>query len=135
MTTWAEPYRQDRHSVYRIEYHLVWASKRRRRILTGTLRDRLDAIVRDSLREMGCEVLGLEIQPDHLHLYLAATPRWSPAQLVGRVKSRSAPLLREEFVELQHMPAVWTRSFLCSTEESVPPDTIARYVAEQATRD
>lgn len=130
-----QAYRRKETCVFLINYHLVWCPKRRRRILVDSLKERLERIIRETAPELECEVLALEIMPDHLHLFLSATPQWAPNQLVGRIKGKSARLLRQEFPELLRMPSLWTRSSFCSTAGNVSPETIARYIAEQATRD
>jgi putative transposase len=130
-----QSYRRKETCVFLINYHLVWCPKRRRRILVGSLKERLVHIIRQTAPEVESEVLALEIMPDHLHLFLSAAPQWAPSQLVGRIKGKSARLLRQEFPELLRMPSLWTRSFFCSTAGNVSSDTIARYIAEQTTRD
>jgi putative transposase len=130
-----QSYRRKETCVFLINYHLVWSPKRRRRILVGPLKERLERIIRETAPELESEVLALEVMPDHLHLFLSATPQWAPNQLVGRLKGKSARLLRQEFPVLLRMPSLWTRSFFCSTAGNVSSETIKRYIAEQATRD
>jgi putative transposase len=130
-----QSYRRKETCVFLINYHLIWCPKRRRRILVGPLKERLERIIRETAPELESEVLALEIMPDHLHLFLSATPQWAPNQLVGRLKGKSARVLRQEFPELLRMPSLWTRSFFCSTAGNVFSKTIARYIAEQTTRD
>ena len=130
-----QAYRRKETCVFLINYHLIWCPKRRRRILVGRLRDRLEQIIRETALELESEVLALEIMPEHLHLFLSTTPQWAPNQLVGRLKGKSARLLRQEFPELLRMPSLWTRSFFCSTAANVSSETIQRYIAEQTTRD
>jgi putative transposase len=130
-----QAYRRKETCVFLVNYHLIWCPKRRRRILVGRIRDRLERIIRETAPELEAEVLALEILPDHLHLFLSATPQWAPNQLVGRLKGKSARLLRQEFPELLRMPSLWTRSFFCSTAGNVSSETIRRYIAEQTTRD
>jgi putative transposase len=130
-----QSYRCKETCVFLINYHLIWCPKRRRRILVGPLKERLERIIRETAPELESEVLALEIMPDHLHLFLSATPQWAPNQLVGRLKGKSARVLRQEFPELLRMPSLWTRSFFCSTAGNVSSETIARYIAEQTTRD
>jgi putative transposase len=130
-----QAYRRKETCVFLLNYHLIWCPKRRRRILVGPLRDRLEQILRESAPELESEVLALEILPDHLHLFLSSTPQWAPNQLVGRLKGKSARLLRQEFPALLRMPSLWTRSFFCSTAGNVSSETIRRYIAEQTTRD
>jgi putative transposase len=64
--------------------------------------------------------------PDHLHLFLLATPQWAPNQLVGRLRGKSARLLRQEFLELLRMPSLGTGSYFCSTAGTVSSETIER---------
>jgi REP-associated tyrosine transposase len=130
-----QSYRRKETCVFLINYHLIWCPKRRRRILVGPLKERLERIIRETAPELESEVLALEIMPDHLHLFLSATPQWAPNQLIGRLKAKSARVLRQEFPELLRMPSLWTRSFFCSTAGNVSSETIARYIAEQTTRD
>jgi putative transposase len=130
-----QAYRRKETCVFLVIYHLIWCPKRRRRILVGRLRDRLEQIIRETAPELESEVLALEILPDYLHLFVSTTPQWAPNQLVGRLKGKSARLLRQEFPELLRMPSLWTRSFFCSTAANVSSETIQRYIAEQTTRD
>ncbi|MGZ3336415.1 MAG: IS200/IS605 family transposase [Isosphaeraceae bacterium] len=130
-----QSYRRKETCVFLINYHLIWCPKRRRRILVGLLKERLERILRETAPELESEVLALEVMPDHLHLFLSATPQWAPNQLVGRLKGKSARLLRQELPVLLRMPSLWTRSFFCSTASNVSSETIKRYIAEQATRD
>ena len=130
-----QSYRRKETCLFLINYHLIWCPKRRRRILVGPLKERLERIIRETAPELESEVLALEVMPDHLHLFLSATPQWAPNQLVGRLKGKSARLLRQEFPVLLRMPSLWTRSFFCSTAGNVSSETIKRYIAEQATRD
>ncbi|MGZ3396342.1 MAG: IS200/IS605 family transposase [Isosphaeraceae bacterium] len=130
-----QSYRRKETCVFLINYHLIWCPKRRRRILVGLLKERLERILRETAPELESEVLALEVMPDHLHLFLSATPQWAPNQLVGRLKGKSARLLRQELPVLLRMPSLWTHSFFCSTASNVSSETIKRYIAEQATRD
>jgi putative transposase len=130
-----QAYRRKETCVFLIHYHLVWCPKRRRPILVGPLKERLEVIIRESAPQLESEVLALEVMPDHIHLFLSATPQWAPNQLVGRIKGKSARLLRQEFPVLLRMPSLWTRSFFCSTAGNVSSETIKGYIAEQTTRD
>jgi putative transposase len=120
--------------VYLVNYHLIWCPKRRRKILVDRLKTRLDELIRETAPALECEILALEILPDHLHLFVSTTPRWAPNQIVGRFKGKTSPLLRQAFPFLQRMPSLWTRSYFCSTAEYISADTIRRYIEAQSTR-
>jgi putative transposase len=130
-----QEYRRKETCVFLMNYHVVFCPKRRRKILVGPIRDRLMQIIWEMAPDLECDVLALEVMPDHVHLLLSAAPQWAPNQLIGRFKGKSARLLRQEFPQLQRMPSVWTRSYFISTAGNVSSETIARYIAEQTTRD
>jgi putative transposase len=121
--------------VFLVNYHLIWCPKRRRKILVDRLKTRLDELIRETSPNLECEILALEILPDHLHLFVSATPEWAPNQIVGRFKGKTSRILRQEFPFLQRMPSLWTRSYFCSTAGHVSADTIRRYIEAQSTRD
>jgi putative transposase len=131
----SQGYHRKETCVFLINYHVVFCPKRRRKILVGPIRDRLMQIVWETAPELDCDVLALEVMPDHVHIFLSANPQWAPNQLIGRLKGKSARLLRQEFPALQRMPSVWTRSYFISTAGNVSAATIERYIAEQTTRD
>jgi putative transposase len=130
-----QEYRRKETCVFLMNYHAVFCPKRRRKILVGPIRERLMQIIWETTPDLECDVLALEVMPDHVHVFLSATPQWAPNQLIGRLKGKSARILRQEFPELQRMPSVWTRSYFVSTAGNVSSETIARYIAEQTTRD
>ena len=67
-------------------------------------------------------------------MVLNALPQISPSQIMAKIKGVSSRKLRQEFKQLQHMPSLWTRSFLVSTAGNVSSDTIKKYIEEQKTR-
>ncbi len=127
-------YRRKETCVFLVNYHLVFCPKRRRRILVGAVKTRLEEIIHETAPEIECEVLALEVMPDHVHLFVSAVPQYAPNEIVGRFKGKSARLIRQEFPLLKRMPSLWTRSYFVSTAGNVSTETIKRYIEEQQTR-
>jgi putative transposase len=128
-------YRSKETCVFLVNYHLIWCPKRRRKVLVDRVRARLEELIRETAPDLECEILALEILPDHLHLFVSATPQWAPNQIVARLKGKSSRILRQEFPILRRMPSLWTRSFFVSTAGNVAADTIQWYIEAQSTRD
>jgi putative transposase len=128
-------YRSKETCVFLVNYHLIWCPKRRRKVLVDRVRARLEELIRETAPALECEILALEILPDHLHLFVSATPQWAPSQLVARFTGTSSRILRQEFPILRRMPSLWTRSFFVSPAGHVAADTIQRYIEAQSTRD
>lgn len=101
--------------------------------MKGNVAQYLDRLLREKAIELDCEVLALEIQPEHVHLFLSAPPEWSPLQVMHRLKGYSARILRKEFPALMKLPSMWTRSYFVSTAGNVSSATIRRYIESQST--
>ncbi len=129
-----DAYKHRRHAVYALNYHFVWIPRRRRRVLVADVATRLDALIREKAEEVEMEILELAIQPDHLHLFVSASPDWAPNQIVHRLKGYTARALRQEFPILLRMPSMWTDAYFVSTAGRVSAETIQRYIAAQSTR-
>lgn len=125
-------YKQSERQVYLINYHLVWCPKRRRKILVGNIKTRLEEIIKQVAKELDVEILALEVMPDHLHLFISARPQLCIPHIVKSFKGRSSHDLRIEFPELLKMPSMWTHSYFVSTAGNVAAETIQRYIEAQS---
>lgn len=129
------------HVVHVCVYHLVWATKYRRKVLDMTnsagvtVSGRLKQIVADVAAEHGWAVQAIETMPDHVHLFVQADHDSSPAEIARAMKGRTSRLLREEFPVLRtRIPCLWTRSYFVATAGDVEAATIQHYVESQRTR-
>jgi len=121
--------------VYKVNYHFVWCPKYRRAVLTGGIPGRLESLLRDKVAELGGSVLALDIQPDHVHLFVEIAPRWSPAQVAYRLKGYTRSRLRREFPYLKsRLPSLWSRSYYVGTAGNVSAETVRRYIEAQKGR-
>ena len=79
------------HSVYRLQYHIVWVCKYRRKILNPGVCAYLRRIFPKLLRSMpGVEIKTIGPDENHLHLIMVIPPKYSIASVVGRLKGQSA---------------------------------------------
>lgn len=110
-------YKSNHNVVYHCVYHVIWCPKYRRAVLIGQIETRLKEIIIANCQELRCDVLELEVMPDHVHLLVECDPQFGINQLVKRLKGRSSRLLRQEFPELVYarkMPTLWTNRHFCS---------------------
>jgi len=125
-------YLRSETSVHHMAYHFVWCPKYRRKVLEGNVAERLRQLLDAKARELGCELLSLEIMPDHVHIFIQAPPTLSPNHIVAALKGYSSRVLRSEFPELRsRLPTLWSRSYFVSTHGHISSETIQRYIEEQ----
>src|SRR5713101_3410895 len=63
-------FKSNNNIVYACTYHVVFCPKYRRKVLVHGVDVRLKAIAREVALEARCDVLELEVMPDHVHLLL-----------------------------------------------------------------
>jgi putative transposase len=112
-------------------YHFIWIPKRRKKILFGKIKERLIELIHIKAKELECEVVSLEVMPDHVHLFIQSNPKTSANHLVGQIKGYTSRILRQEFKELLFLPSLWTRSYWVSTAGNVSQAVIRKYIEEQ----
>lgn len=130
----ARAYQHKTTSVFLLNYHLIWTPKYRRKVLVGKIRARLIEVLHEKCQQMKWEIIALEVMPDHLHIFLGASPSDSVEIIVKHLKGYSSFRLRQEFPQLARMKSLWTRSYFVSTAGNVSGVTIERYIAEQRTK-
>ena len=128
-------YRTTKTTVSLINYHFVFCPRYRRKIFNiSNVEERFKELVNIVCEEMEIEVIAIECDKDHTHMFLNCLPSMSPADIMQKIKGYTSKVLREEFVELEKMPSLWTRSYFVSTAGNVCSETIKRYVENQKTR-
>lgn len=122
---------------YSIWYHIVFLPKYRRKVLTNQQ-------ISQKLKETFVEIANgydflidtMEVVDDHVHLFLSAPPRYSPAQIVQMTKSISARVLRKEFWH-EIKKYIWEDEFWCdgyfvsTVNDHTTADEIRKYIVNQ----
>lgn len=119
-----------RHAKFQIAYHFVWIPKYRNSILNNDIKAELNSIIHGIAKQFNFEILALEIMPDHIHLFLSASPKYSPAEIIKIVKGTTARKLRAKFPTLCNSKHLWTDSYFIATHGNVSAETIRRYIEE-----
>jgi putative transposase len=74
------------HVIWCCEYHIVWVPKYRFRILTGAVGEEIRKTIQVFCGRLDCEVVELNVQPDHVHLLVKVPPKQSISSLMGTLK-------------------------------------------------
>ncbi|MDI0267306.1 IS200/IS605 family transposase [Clostridioides difficile] len=128
-------YRRTQTTVSLINYHFVFCPRYRRKVFNiEGLEDRFKTLVKNKCKEMDIEIIAIECDKDHTHMFLNSLPTLSPSDIMQNIKGYTSKILREEFIELSKMPSLWTRSYFVSTAGNVCSETIKKYVENQKTR-
>ena len=127
-------FRRERHSVSRITVHLVCVTKYRRKVLDQAALDWLREHGRKLFEKMGCELLALDGEADHVHLLAEYPPKYSISALVNAFKGTSSRLLRKERPDIQKRYSdgvLWSPSYFAASTGGASLDVVKRYVEQQ----
>lgn len=128
-------YRTTKTTVSLINYHFVFCPRYRRKIFDiPNVEERFKHMVKYICEEMDIEIIAIECDKDHAHMFLNCLPTLSPSDVMQKIKGVTSRVLREEFQQLSKMPSLWTRSYFVSTAGNVSSETVKQYVENQKTR-
>jgi putative transposase len=123
------------HSAYIISYHLVWIPRYRKKVWVGPVEARLKELLAEIAMQYGFEILAVEVMPDHVHLFVSAPPKFSPAEIVRLFKGITSRKLKKEFENLRRQywgehATLWAEGYYVGTAGHVSAETIKRYIEE-----
>ncbi len=88
----AHEYRRTENSVSSINYHFVFVPKRRKPVLVSNVAKRLQEIIFELVQEHNWRLIALEIQPDHVHMFINAPTDEAPSKIAMWVKGRASAI-------------------------------------------
>nr|WP_268761638.1 IS200/IS605 family transposase [Caldanaerobius fijiensis] len=92
-----------------------------------------ERLLREKCERMEVKILDLSVQPDHIHLFVSAPPRYAPSQLINAFKGYTSRYLKEEYPHLKKLTgneSLWTDTYYVGTAGTVSAETIRHYIEE-----
>ena len=122
------------HVLWHCQYHIVWVPKYRYRVLTGKVGFEVSKTIRVYAEKLGCDIVEINIQPNHVHLLLKVPLKVSISKLLGTVKGKSALQVFKQFPYLKLKPYwgnhFWAKGY-CVDTVGVDAEMIRKYVKYQ----
>ena len=124
-----------RTCVFNINYHIVWSTKYRRKVLTPNIENRLKEILINVGKQKGFEIEEIEVgSQDHVHVLVSAIPKISISYIAKMMKGISGRLLLKEFPEIikkLYNGELWNPSYYVETIGSISEEAIRQYIQNQ----
>ena len=126
--------RKGAHVQYEIEYHIVWTTKYRYKVLEGKIAERLRMLIRQSCNSMNVTIIKGSIGKEHVHLLLNCPPNLAVSKIVQQLKGKTSKILQMEYKDLkkrywgQHL---WGAGYFCRSVGTVTREMIKEYIENQ----
>ena len=128
-------YTHSRCGVYKCCYHIVFATKYRRKVLTASVEQALKFIFDEIARDNDFKIEACEVgNCDHVHVFVSAKPKVIPSSILKQLKGISARRLHIQLPEVRCKVSAkhfWSPSYFLSTVGHVSEETIRHYIENQ----
>lgn len=126
------------HSVYRLQYHIVWGTRYRRKYLKPYAKTELVTSLYFTIKKYPTLHLeAVNTDEDHVHLQIEIPPNLTIAAVVQRLKSESSAKLKKRFKFIREMyldGSIWSVGYFVSTI-GLNEQQINKYIKWQGKRD
>ena len=126
--------RKSSHVQYDIDYHIVWTTKYRYRVIEGNIAERARKLVIQSCNSMNVNIIKGSIGKEHIQLLVSCPPSLSVSKLVQQLKGKTSRTLQIEFKELRKRywgRHLWASGYFCRSVGTVTRNIIKEYIENQ----
>ena len=124
-----------RHSVYRLQYHLIMTTEYRKNCITEEMFLYLRNETERLFKAQGVELIEMSYEPDHVHILFSAPPTICLSTFVNSYKSVSSRFIRKEFSEYLKKyywkNVFWNKSYMVLSSGGAPIEVIKKYIENQ----
>ena len=124
-------YRYGSHTVFNIEYHFVWVTLYRYKVMTEEVALRVRELVRQTCESFEIQIIKGVVSKDHVHIFVSAPPTMSPSEIMRRIKGRTSSKLFADYPHLRKKfwgRHFWARGYFCASSGNVTDEIIKTYL-------
>jgi len=132
---------KEAHTVYQTQYHIVWVTRYRRKILCRGIDAYFKILIPKECRKFFPDVYveAVGVDKDHVHLHLIIPPKYAVSKIVEAFKSNTSRLIRKKFPAFLKKVywddhGIWGTGFFVSTI-GINEKIIRAYVTQQGKHD
>ena len=126
------------HSVYQIQYHLVWGTRYRRKWLKDYTKAEFATAAYAVVKKYPTLYIhALNTDEDHVHLQIEIPPNLTIAAVVQKLKIESSIRIKKRFKFIREMyldGSIWSVGYFVSTV-GLNEQQVNRYIAWQGKKD
>ena len=124
--------------VYSLQYHIIWCTKYRRKVLKDEVADDCKALLYSLAEEYRFEILAMEVMPDHIHLLLNTTPQFFIPDMIKIMKGGIARKLFLRHPEIKSRlwgGHLWNPSYCVVTLSERSREMVEQYIESQKEKE
>ena len=123
--------------VYSLQYHIVWCTKYRKKVLLDGIDNEIKDYLNDLAKEYSFSIMAMEVMRDHIHILVNCKPQFFPSDMIKILKGNTARWLFMKHPELKKQlwgGHLWNPSYCIVTVSDRSYDQVKQYIDSQETR-
>ena len=124
--------------VYSLQYHLIWCTKYRKKVLVDGLDVECKKMLQALAEEYRFQILAMEVMPDHIHLLVNCKPQFFISDMIKIMKGNLARQLFLSHPELKKQlwgGHLWNPSYCAVTVSDRSREQILTYIEGQKEKE
>jgi len=118
------------HCTYLCQYHLVWTSKYRGKVLADVfIKQELKRIFKVICKWKGFNILAWHVGDEHIHLFITIPPKYSVSYAVLILKGKSSAWIKKKTTQFPK-GSFWARGYFVATI-GINEYAIKKYIENQ----
>jgi putative transposase len=124
------------HTKYSLKIHLIFVTKYRRKIFIGCVDDDVKQFMYEAAIRLGCSIIEMETDKDHIHLLLEYRPNITVSDVAGRLKQYTTHRMwryhgcyLSRFYWKKHI--LWSDGYFACSIGQASQETIEHYIRNQ----
>lgn len=124
-----------RNCTYRINLHIVFVTKYRKKVITKEILEDLKEIFSRICNNAKSELVEFNGEADHVHLLVDISPDIAPSKLVNTLKTISSRMIRRKYQDylkpFYWKPVFWTGAYFVTSSGGAPLEVLKQYIESQ----
>ena len=124
--------------VYSLQYHLVWCTKYRKKVLQNGLDEECKKMLYEIADEYKFQIVAMEVMPDHIHLLVDCKPQFYISDMIKIMKGNLARQLFLSHPELKRElwgGHLWNPSYCAVTVSDRSKEQVLTYIKGQKEKE
>ena len=124
--------------VYSLQYHIVWCTKYRRKVLKDGANTECKALLMELAEEYRFQILAMEVMADHIHLLVDASPQFCIPDMIKIMKGGIARKLFFLYPDLKKQlwgGHLWNPSYCVVTVSDRSREMVEEYLESQKEKE
>lgn len=123
--------------VYSLQYHIVWCTKYRRKVLVGDVEVALKSYLYILAEDYKFTIVAMQTMPDHIHMLVDCSPQFELPRMIKILKGNTARWMFMSHPEIKSElwgGHLWNPSYCVITVSDRSFEQIKEYINSQKER-